>query len=88
MVLKIHGSNQSHMNPYHKQLQKQAQSGIKYLAKADQLQISDQAKKMQESQNVHESREPLVNAIKSQVETGQYKVDPEKVAQKILRFWQ
>lgn len=87
MVLKIHGSNQPKVNPYQKQLQKYAQNRTEKQAKADQLQISDQAKKMQELSGVHPAREKRVEAIKAQVESGNYKVEPEKVAEKLLSFW-
>ena len=87
MVLKIHGSNQPRVNPYQKQLQKYTQTCTEKQVKADQLHISDQAKKMQELGDIHAARAQYVEAIKADVESGIYKVDPNKVAKGILSFW-
>ncbi|WP_440894773.1 flagellar biosynthesis anti-sigma factor FlgM [Amphibacillus sp. Q70] len=87
MVLKIHGSNQPKVNPYQKQLQKHEQTRTEKQVKADQLQISDQAKKMQELSGVHPARQKRVETIKAQVDAGNYKVDPEKAAKGLLSFW-
>ena len=84
--MKVHGSHQVNVNPYQQQLKKQhdaKQAGKKI---NDQLQISDAAKKMQESDGVHASREAKVNRIKQDVETGNYQVSPDQTAQSILNF--
>jgi len=85
--LKIHGTNQSNVNPYQKQLQKYAQTRTEKQVKADQLHISDQAKKMQELNGLHPARKQRVDAIKADVESGVYKVDAEQVAKGLLSFW-
>lgn len=88
MVLKIQGSNQPNLNPYQKQLQKYAQTRTDTQVKVDQLQISDQAKTLQKSDGVHSARKNRIDTLKAEVESGNYKVDSEKVAQKIATFWQ
>ena len=88
MVLKIHGSNQPNLNPYQKQLQKYTETRTEQHVKVDQLHISDQAKKMQQLSGVPEARQQRVEAIKADVESGNYKVDSEQVAEQILSYWQ
>ncbi|MCZ0702120.1 negative regulator of flagellin synthesis FlgM [Natronobacillus azotifigens] len=85
--MKIHGPNHTKVNAYQKQVHKQSPERIKEQSKADQLQISDQAKKMQETQQVQPQREARVEAIKQRVESGKYQIDAGKIAAKMLRFW-
>ncbi|GGM35459.1 hypothetical protein GCM10011351_21950 [Paraliobacillus quinghaiensis] len=85
--MKIQGPNHSKFNPYQKQLNKQAEMPKDKQVKSDQLQISDQAKKMQENQNVQPEREARVNQIKQAVENGTYEIAPKQTAEKLLNFW-
>ena len=85
--MKIRGSNQTNLNPYQKQLQKYAQTRTEKQVKADQLHISDQAKQMQESTGVHPARKQRVDAIRADIESGVYQVDPEQAAKGLLSFW-
>jgi len=86
--LKINGSNQSNqVNPYQKQHQKYLQTDKQKHVKVDQLHISDQAKKLQESNDIHPARQERVEQIKAEVESGRYKIEAEKIAKKILSFW-
>ncbi|GAA4072329.1 flagellar biosynthesis anti-sigma factor FlgM [Amphibacillus indicireducens] len=85
--MKIHGSNQPKVNPYQKQLQQYTQTRTEKQVKADQLHISDQAKKMQELNGIDPARKQRVDAIKADVESGVYKVDAEQVAKGLLSFW-
>lgn len=75
------------VNPYQNQIRKQTSVRTEQQVKADQLQISDQAKKMQEAKHVQPEREARVEAIKQQVETGNYSVDAEQTAVKLLQFF-
>lgn len=85
--MKIHGSNQPNLNPYQKQLQKYTESRTEQHVKVDQLHISDQAKKMQQLNGVHAARAQKIEALKAEVESGNYKVDSERIAKQILNFW-
>ncbi|WP_245719447.1 flagellar biosynthesis anti-sigma factor FlgM [Pelagirhabdus alkalitolerans] len=78
--------NQPRINPYQKQMNQQFKAKTDKGPKADQLQISDQAKEMQETQGVHPARSEHVEAIKEQVDTGNYTINPEQVAEKMLNF--
>ena len=85
--MKIQGPNHSKFNPYQQQMNKQAEVQKGKQVKSDQLQISDQAKKMQENQNVQPEREARVNEIKQAVEDGSYEIAPKQTAEKLLNFW-
>lgn len=86
MIVKIHGTNHSNFNPYQKQFNKQAETVSKQ-PQSDKLQISDQAKKMQQGDKVQSQREVRVNEIKQAVENGTYQVDSKETARKMLSFW-
>jgi negative regulator of flagellin synthesis FlgM len=85
--LKINGTNLHKVNPYQKQIQKQTPVRLEQQAKADQLQISDQAIKMQGTDQVAPEREARVESIKQQVESGNYQIDAGKTATKMFDFW-
>ncbi|WP_338418764.1 flagellar biosynthesis anti-sigma factor FlgM [Paraliobacillus zengyii] len=87
MVLKIQGPNHSNFNPYKKKINKQAEVQTDKQVKSDQLQISDQAKKMQGNDSVQPQREARVNEIKQAVENGTYNIAPKQTAEKLLNFW-
>lgn len=53
----------------------------------DQLDISSQAKKMQQHQLYESKRAEYVNDIKHLVQSGEYKVDHEKLAEKMMKAW-
>ncbi|WP_163970552.1 flagellar biosynthesis anti-sigma factor FlgM [Oceanobacillus halotolerans] len=84
--MKIYGPNQSNMNPYQKHIQNQ-QDYKQNTKKADQLQISNEAKKLQETEKPSAKRQAYVEDIKQQVESGDYQVNYEKTAQKMIHFW-
>ncbi|WP_066192261.1 MULTISPECIES: flagellar biosynthesis anti-sigma factor FlgM [Gracilibacillus] len=82
--MKINGTNQTNVNPYHKQAQanQKITEQIKK-QKPDQLEISDQALKLQQSS----TRKAYVNEIKQQIDNGQYVTNSQETAKKILNFW-
>ncbi|WP_106496664.1 flagellar biosynthesis anti-sigma factor FlgM [Lentibacillus sp. Marseille-P4043] len=84
--MKIHGPNQTNFNPYKNHIQKQ-QEYKKDSNKLDQLEISNQAKKLQENSQPSAERSKYVQDIKKAVESGEYQVNPEKAAQKMIAFW-
>lgn len=84
--MKINGPNQTNFNPYKNHIQKQTE--LKQgLQREDQLEISNQAKRLQESEKPHVNRSAYIQEIKSAVESGEYKVDPDKIAEKMIAFW-
>ena len=84
--MKIHGSNQANFNPYQKQIQKQAEYK-KEMNPKDQLEISNQAKQLQEHARPNAERAKYVQKIKNAVESDEYQVNHEKTAQKMIDFW-
>lgn len=84
--MKVNGPNQTNFNPYKNQLQKQME--MKKVGKQqDQLEISSEAMKLQENTKVNAKREAYVQEIKNRVESGQYEINYEKTAQKMIDFW-
>lgn len=57
-------------------------------AQSDRVEISDHSRLATQAQGVvkatPEIRTEMVEALKAQVESGQYKVDPDKVAEKMV----
>lgn len=75
------------INAYQKHNQKPAIDKSNASSKKDQVQISEQAKAMLESKTTDPARQEKVQQLKSQVQSGEYKVDSQKVAEKIYQFW-
>ncbi|GEN54435.1 flagellar biosynthesis anti-sigma factor FlgM [Halobacillus faecis] len=84
--MKINGPNQTNLNPYQKQMNKQTEIGQKKQMK-DKIEISETAKQMQESGKSDSVRKKLVEQVKSDVVQGNYQVDAEATAKKMLDFW-
>ena len=84
--LKINGPNQTNLNPYQKQINKQAETGPKKQV-TDKIEISETAKQMQESGKSDSVRKKLVDQVKSDVQQGNYQVDAKATAKKMLDFW-
>lgn len=57
------------------------------VAKQDQIEISPEAKQLQESVKTNTQRTEYVQSIKNQIESGNYTIDPEKIAKKMIDFW-
>ncbi|WP_026908976.1 flagellar biosynthesis anti-sigma factor FlgM [Paucisalibacillus globulus] len=84
--MKVNGPNQTNFNPYKNQIQKQME--MKKVGKQqDQLEISSEAMKLQENIKVNAKREAYVEEIKNRVESGQYEINYEKTAHKMIDFW-
>ncbi|MEC5422862.1 flagellar biosynthesis anti-sigma factor FlgM [Virgibacillus sp. C22-A2] len=86
MTMKIHGPNQTNFNPYKNQVQKQVDHK-KEVNKTDQIEISSQAKHLQGKDNPSAKRAEYIQEIKNAVDSGNYKVNPEKTAEKMIEFW-
>ncbi|MGJ9457629.1 flagellar biosynthesis anti-sigma factor FlgM [Oceanobacillus sp. CF4.6] len=84
--MKINGTNHTNFNPYKQQIQKQTEVK-KAIQTKDQIEISSQAKQLQETDKTSEKRAAYVQEIQQAVNSGEYKVNPEKAAQKMLEFW-
>lgn len=84
--MKIQRPNQTHLNVYNNQMQKQQQHKQK-LNREDRLQISNEAKRLQQDGQIDKKRTAYVESIKNKVATGNYEINLEKTAQKMIDFW-
>jgi negative regulator of flagellin synthesis FlgM len=85
--MRINHFNSIQNNPYKKQTQDMKQESVQSAFKKDEIQISDEAKKLLSSSKFEQERTEKVNEIKRQVESGSYQVNSSKVAKSILDFW-
>jgi len=82
--MKIHGTNPI-LNAYKQQHQKTI--GKKSVEQKDKLDISQTAKSLQKNQQYEIERAKYVQNIKDQVKSGEYKVQHEQLAEKMIKFW-
>lgn len=85
--MKIQGPNLMKLAAYRTQLQQKADVK-KDINREDQLNISKEAKQLQESKKKsHQERAEYVQDIKNKVKSGQYEINYEKASQKMIDFW-
>lgn len=84
--MKINPIHNSRVNPYQRNAEKvnQVKQDKKPL---DKVEISSQAKNLQEVSQYTKDRESKVEALKQQVENGTYKVDTKELAKNLLNFY-
>ncbi|GGH76696.1 negative regulator of flagellin synthesis FlgM [Pullulanibacillus pueri] len=87
--MKINHTNRlQQLNNYRAQIDRNQKIAEQNNAKAkDRVDISPEAKKMQ-GNPITAARNEKVEALKKQVESGDYKVNPQAVAEKFLAYWQ
>jgi len=85
MTMKIQGPHPS-INQYNKHMQQQP-TKKKSTSNKDQINISDAARQMQKNKTSDSKRSAYVHDIKQEVQSGEYKIEPEKIAKKIVDFW-
>lgn len=84
--MKINNVGVNAVNPYKRQAQKLDAAEQTKTQAADQLQISSAAKELQTSSYATERAE-RVQQLKAAIESGNYKVDANKVATDLLAFY-
>ncbi|WP_196220137.1 flagellar biosynthesis anti-sigma factor FlgM [Terrilactibacillus tamarindi] len=88
--LKINGYHSNPINPYQhysqstKKVEKTKQPSQ---VKSDQVNISDEAKKLQGIKRLETERITKVNTIKEKIENGTYSINTDEVAKKMLSYW-
>ncbi|WP_121663637.1 flagellar biosynthesis anti-sigma factor FlgM [Metabacillus litoralis] len=85
--MKINNLGSVNVNPYKKNLEKQAAASTKPQSKEDKVEISSKAIDLQQSNEVVKARQEKVQAIKAQVENGTYTIDPKAVAKGLVEFY-
>lgn len=84
--MKINPIHNPKVNPYQRNAEKvnQVKQDKKPL---DRVEISSQAKNLQEVSHVTKEREAKVEALKQQVEDGTYKVDSKELAKNLINYF-
>lgn len=82
--LKIQGTNPI-INAYQKQQQKSIDR--KHPEQSDKINISEEAKSLQKTQQHEVNRKQFVQKLKAQVQSDSYEVNHERVAEKMIQFW-
>lgn len=85
--MKINNLSSMGVNPYKKSLEKSAAVPSKLQTKADKVEISSKAIDLQQSNELVKARQEKVQAIKAQVESGTYTIDPQAIAKGLLNFY-
>ncbi len=87
--MKVNGNQYGNMNvnPYKKQLEQVEQAKQMNSKQTDKIEISKEAQQLQQKSPLEAARQEKVEAIKQQVESGTYKVDPQAAAKKMVDFW-
>ncbi|MBB6453631.1 negative regulator of flagellin synthesis FlgM [Salirhabdus euzebyi] len=83
--MKINGSNHIHVNPYQKQMNKQA--SVSKGNASDKVEISNQAQQMLKGNEIQEARQKHVEQIKKEVQNGDYQINYQETAKKMIDFW-
>ena len=78
----------SFIQSYQKQMQVSKVEKMRPQQREDQLQISNQAKEMfEKNTEVDRARQEKIQALKTQIQSGDYQFNNEKIADKIHQFW-
>ena len=85
--MKINNFGSSGVNPYNRQFNRLDNAEKSKKNSADKIEISSTAKEMQHISQYAASRQEKVEALKIQVENGNYNVNPKEVAKNILDFY-
>ena len=76
------------INSYQKQMNVPPVDKAKPIQQEDQVQISNRAKEMFEKKTEASSdRQEKIDALKAQIQSGEYQVNSQKVADKVFQFW-
>lgn len=84
--MKIQGPHFRNIHAYNKQLQQNRESYQKE-QRRDELNISSQAKQLQESNKKFMKRSEYIQQIKNEIKSGKYEINYEETAQKLIDFW-
>ena len=85
--MKINGVGSVGVNPYNLQANKLDNVKFSTKVKADKLEISSEAKEMQQGSTIPAERQAKVEQLKLEVENGTYALDPKSTAQGIINYY-
>ncbi len=86
--MRINHFNSIQNNPYKKQVPHMKDNHVKAAYKKDEIQISDEAKKLLSSSKFDQDRTDKVQDIKQRVDSGTYNVSVSKTAASIISYYQ
>lgn len=85
--MKINGVGSMGVNPYNLQAKNIENLKSAYKVKADKLEISSEAKEMQQGSVIPAERQAKVEQLKLEVENGTYALDSKSTAQGIINYY-
>ena len=75
------------VNAYRKQQEVNTAKQPDMTRKQDDVQISSEAKKMQQSSQLNLDRQEKIQQLKEKIENGTYEVNAQETARKFYDFW-
>lgn len=88
MTLKINKPHIPAINPYQANDMKLKKSTKQQAIQQDKLEISTKAKELSELTSTTTARSERVQSMKEQINSGNYEVNPGKVAQSLVKYFQ
>jgi len=85
--MKIHSFGVSRVNPYNLQANKMNNQKLSHKKAVDKLEISSEAKVMQEGSSIQAERQARIEQLKRQVENGTYTLDSKATAKGIIDYF-
>ena len=85
--MKINNFRPVNMNPYNKQLDKVGKLQAQSANQKDKIEISKEALEMQITSQYEVERQQKLDELKNKIESGEYKVNPQELAQKMYSYW-
>ncbi|MBB4823620.1 negative regulator of flagellin synthesis FlgM [Sporosarcina luteola] len=86
--MKINKFNIPPVNPYRANQVKADQAKEKASTQMDKIEISSKAKQLSEVTPFEAKRNERIQQLKAQIESGEYKVEPEKLASDLIKYFQ
>ncbi|KJE27696.1 flagellar biosynthesis anti-sigma factor FlgM [Geobacillus kaustophilus] len=84
--MKIHHIGPMGVNPYQRQLAKTERLAAGK-ASSDKVEISKEAKELQEAVSWEQARQAKLEELRQQIESGTYQVDPKAVAKRMIDYY-
>lgn len=85
--MKINNHRPVNINPYNKQLDKVGNLQAHSINQKDKIEISKEALEMQITGQYEVERQQRIEELKNKIESGEYKVNPQELAQKMYSYW-
>jgi len=87
IIVKITSFGMNSVNPYNKQQKNLKAAESKGAPSTDKIEISSAAKEMSTSSTYSAERAQKLQKLKEQIQSGEYQVDAQKVAENMLKYY-